>query len=185
MTEPASPEGGDEANGGSGAAPSPSENDVPRTIRQVEGLKALGFFPADHAAAEGGKVYANGAYWTHLRFPSFPATLPVCALVAVLQVPYHQTQKDHTLLIRLLDGQGKEHPFRAEGGFRTAPTIDAEFGEAGTAPFAIPITSLEFQRPGAYRFILEVDGHFVTDYSFRVIQTAIPGLPARSTSPNG
>jgi hypothetical protein len=178
MTDATPRDGEGESSAAETPQPQPEpEHHVPDTTRQVEGISALGFFPADHAASEGGKVYANGAYWSHLRFPSFPATLPICALVAVLQLPYHQTHRDHTLVIRLVDAQGQDHPFRAEGGFRTAHTMEAEFGEAAVVPFTVPVTSLEFERPGAYRFILEVDGEFVADYGFRVIQLAVPGMP--------
>jgi threonine dehydrogenase-like Zn-dependent dehydrogenase len=63
------------------------------------GFTALGFFPADHAAAESGKVYASGAYWGTLHFPTFPAVLPSMALVAVVQQPFSAAHADHEFAI--------------------------------------------------------------------------------------
>lgn len=152
------------------------------TTQRIEGFGALGFFPADHAVAESGKVYVNGGYWTLLRFQEFPAVFPTCGIVAVLRVPFHKSQVDHNLVIRLEGSQGEPHPMRVDGTFRTAPGLEAQFGEPGTLPIAVSVHGLTFERPGGYRFILEVDDEFIADYSFRVIQVAVPGQAAPSTS---
>lgn len=158
---------------------------VPETTRAIEGIRALGFFPADHAVAESGKVYVHGGYWTLLRFPTFPAVFPTCGIVAVLQVPFHKNQADHKLVVRLEGSQGEPHPMRVDGTFRTAPGLEAQFGEPGALPMAVSVHGLTFERPGGYRFILEVDDEFVAHYSFRVIQVAVPGQAAPSTAPQG
>ena len=163
----------------------PLTPEVPSTARPIEGFGTLGFFPADHAAAENGKVYANGAYWTVLRFPAFPATLPTCAVVTVLKVPFHQSQADHDFVIGLEDHQQRRLPqLRVEGSFRTSPGLLAEFGEGGVLPIAVQVHGLTFDSPGHYSFVIEVDGNLLDRYRFRVIHVAMPGLGPASISPN-
>lgn len=118
-------------------------------------FSALGFFPADHAAAESGKVYASGGYWSTLRFPAFPAILPGAALVAVLQQPFHAAHADHEFEIR--------------GQFRATPGIDSKYGEPNVIPIAVPVYGLPFEAPGDFAFVLLVDGVELARYPIHVL----------------
>lgn len=158
---------------------------VPETPQAIEGFKALGFFAADHAAEESGKVYVNGGYWSVLRFPAFPAVLPACSIVAVIQLPFHSTQKDHGFRIDLEGSDGEKLPLQIEGGFRAAPGLDSRYGEPGVIPVAVPIHGLGFDRPGDYSFVLIVNEQELARYSFRVIQVAFPGIPMSIHSGGG
>lgn len=151
----------------------------------VDGFEALGFFTADHAAVADGKVYANGAYWTALNFPAFPAVLPVCAIVAVLRVPWHAHHHDHTFAVQLVDSDGARLPLDVEGNFRGAPSIEMKYGEPGTMPVAIPLFGLTFERPGDYSFVLRVDADEIARYPFRVRQVAIAGPGLQPPRPMG
>jgi hypothetical protein len=139
------------------------------STQTIEGFKSLGLFTADHASVEGGKVYANGAYWSLLRFPVFPATLPAGALVAVIRVPFHQAQSDHELRLELTDADGAKL-VEVQGQFRTAPGIEAKYGEPGVLPFVVPIVGLKFEHPGDYTISLDVDGTNLDRYTFHVVQ---------------
>lgn len=137
-------------------------------------FSALGFFPADHAAAESGKVYASGAYWNTLRFPSFPAQLPGAALVAVLQQPFHAAHADHEFLIAMEDADGRRQQLEIRGQFRAAPGLDSKYGEPNVIPIAVPIYGLPFDAPGDFTFVLMVDDVELARYPIHVLE----GQPA-------
>src|SRR3954451_2639026 len=105
---------------------------------------ALGFFPADHAAAESGKVYASGAYWSTLTFPTFPAALASAALVAVLQQPFSAAHADHEFEIALEDSDGNPQSLEIRGSFRAAPGLQSKYGEANIVPITVPLHGLGF-----------------------------------------
>jgi hypothetical protein len=133
-------------------------------------FSALGFFPADHAAAESGKVYASGAYWSTLRFPTFPAVLPAAALVAVLQQPFHAAHADHEFLIVLEDADGRRQGLEIAGQFRAAPGLESKYGEPNVIPITVPIYGLPFEAPGDFAFVLLVDGVELARYPIHVVQ---------------
>lgn len=166
------------------AAP-PQEDEA--TPKPVEGFKALGFFTADHAVVENGKVYANGAYWQNLNFPAFPATLPSAAVVAVIQVPWHAHNHDHTIEVALIDSDGRNVPgFEVKGQFRGAPDPAMKYGQPGVMSVAIPIFGLQIERPSDYSFVLRVDSIELSRYTVTVRQVAFPGVgvPPRQQPPS-
>lgn len=129
---------------------------------------ALGFFAADHAAAESGKVYAAGAYWNTLRFPEFPAVLPAMTLVAVLEQPFHAADADHTFAIGLQDADGRALPFEVQGQFRSESAA-GRYAEAHVIPITVPVYGLAFEQPGDYRLVLRVDDEELADYAIHVV----------------
>jgi hypothetical protein len=146
------------------------------TPRPVEGFKSLGFFAADHAVVENGKVYANGAYIQALNLPTFPFTLPPIVLVAVIQVPWHANNSDHQFEIHFVDSDGKPVPnFQVAGNFRGSAAPDMKYGEPGVMPVAVPLFGLTFEQPGDYSFILQVDQRELARYTVRARQVAFPG----------
>lgn len=42
---------------------------------------------------------------------------------------------------------------RVEAQFRAAPSMEAEFGEAGLVPFGVTVTNVEFPIPAAYELV--------------------------------
>jgi hypothetical protein len=141
-------------------------------------FRAIGFFTADHAVVESGKVYASGAYWQTLAFPQFPAALPAAAIVAIISIPWHANNSDHQLSIDLVDSDGHRKPeFEISGQFRGAAGPQMKYGEPGLLPVAIPVFGLEFGQPGDYSFVLRVDGQELARYAVSVRQAAFPGAP--------
>jgi hypothetical protein len=134
-------------------------------------FSALGFFPADHAAAESGKVYASGAYWSTLHFPSFPAALPAASMVAVVQQPFSAAHADHEFLITLDDADGQPQGFEIRGTFRAAPGLESRYGEPNVIPITVPLYGLRFDAPGDFAFVLRVDDIELARYPIRVIQS--------------
>ncbi len=140
-------------------------------------FRARGFFPADFAAVESGKVYASGAYWSLLRFETFPAVLPSMALVALVEVPFHAYQADHAVEMSLVDPDDRPRGLRVEGTFRSAPGIEAKYGAPGLVPIIVPVQGLRFDGAGDYSFVLKVDSNEIERYGFSVIQVASVRAP--------
>jgi hypothetical protein len=146
-------------------------------------FESRGFFPADYATIENGKVYASGAFWSVLRFPSFPAILPAMSLVAVIRVPFHANYADHAFRINLVDRDENPRGMRVEGAFRSAPSIEHTFGAPGLSPIAIPIHGLTIDQPGEYSFTLSIDDRELDRYPFSVIQVASIALTTERQPP--
>jgi uncharacterized protein DUF6941 len=138
---------------------------------RIGAFRALGFFPADHAAAESGKVYANGAYWNLLRFPSFPAILEGAALVAVVEQPSNAADSDHTFTMTLVDEDGISQPMHIEGRFRAAQGPDIKEGEPGVVPLVVALNGIQFEQAGDFSFVLHVDREEIARYPFHVCPT--------------
>lgn len=153
-----------------------SEPPAPTSPAAISSPAVRGFFAADHAAAPGdGKVYALGAFFSLLRFPSFPAVLPSLGIVAVLEIPFHDTMKDHVTTIGLRGPNDEELPLQIQAIFRAAPSIDSQFGEAGSVPLAVTVTNVEFREPGKYHLVLSLDGKELARCGFRAMQ--VIGVP--------
>lgn len=136
-------------------------------VRSLTEFRAVGFFAADHAVVESGKVYASGAYWSVLRFPGFPFVLPACAVVAVIAVPFHATgEGEHPFRIALEDADGRAQPIQIDGTFRAGP--GPRDGEPAIVPMAVPLFGLQFHGAGDYSFVLSVGGGEIARYPFHV-----------------
>jgi hypothetical protein len=155
-----------------------SEEAVDPGPAKLTRFRARGFFPADFAAVESGKVYASGAYWSVLRFAQFPAVLPMMALVIVVEVPFHAYQADHVLDMGLVDSDSRPLKFHVQGVFRSAPGIEHKYGAPGLVPVAVPIQGLTFERPGDYSFTVAVDDSEIGRYPFTVLHVATLQGPA-------
>lgn len=129
-------------------------------------FRAMGFFAADHAVVESGKVYAAGAYWSVLAFPAFPFVLPACAVVAVISVPFHAVNTESEFAIGLIDADGHSLGLRIQGTFLAL--AGPRDGEPGIVPFAVPLLGLNFPGPGEYAFTLDVAGAEIARYRFHV-----------------
>src|SRR5689334_17638987 len=110
------------------AAPvdNPSAPDSPAAITRTS---VLAFFASDHAViAPDAKVYINGGFFNLLRFPAFPATMPSLGVAVLLEIPFQDSLQDHSLRIVLRGPELQELPVRVEAQFRTAPTLESQFG---------------------------------------------------------
>jgi hypothetical protein len=158
------------------------ESTVPDSPARITTTRVMALFAADHAVVTpDGKLYVNGGYLSALRFPSFPATLPTLGMAAVLELPFQDSMQDHMLRLGLRGPEDQELPVRVEAQFRTAPTLDARFGDPQQVPFAITVSNIEFPVAGVYQLVLWLDGTEKGAYSIRAIQT--PMMPAFLNSP--
>ena len=142
-----------------------------RDPSSLSDFRAIGFFAADHAVVESGKVYASGAYWSTLRFPQFPFVLPACAVVAVISVPFHATgDREHPFRIALEDADGHAQGIQIDGSFRAG--TGPRDGEPAIVPIAVPLFGLQFSQPSDYAFALTVAGEEIARYAFHATSAA-------------
>jgi hypothetical protein len=147
---------------------------VPDTPAAITTTSVVAFFAADHAAvAPDGKIYVNGGGISLLRFPVFPATLPTLGVAAILELPFHDLMRDHTIRVGMVGPSDQELPVRVEAQFRSAPTVESRFGESGLVPFAVTITNVELPAPGRYTLVLWLGNVEKRRYGLRAIQTPI------------
>jgi hypothetical protein len=140
----------------------------------ITDFRVVGFFAADHARAESGKVYVNGGFWNRLRFPTYPSVVPSLAVVAVVEVPYRAYHQDHTFRIGLEDADGNALPVEVTGEFRIGAEPDLRVGDPTLLPIAVPITGLKIDKPGDYSFTFGIDGTELGRYTVRAVQVAVP-----------
>ncbi len=135
-------------------------------------------FLADSVLATGGKLSALGMGWNVLAAPGFPARHDRIAIGVLVRVPPEDTTRPHDLSIRLVDRGGTELPLGRRPDGAELRELDAPFQvqpseEGSTATFALNFDGLVFERPGAYAFVLRLDGAERKRLEFRV-QTPPP-----------
>jgi hypothetical protein len=160
---------------------------APNTPEAITSTSVIAFFAADHAVmVPDGKVYVNGAFFSLLRFPAFPALLPTLGVAAALQLPFHSTMQNHVIRVTLRGPDRQDLPVRVEAQFRAAPTIEAQFGDPGLVPFGVTVTNVEFPFPGVYELVLWFDNEEKASYRINVIQSmAAPNAMPASSPPSG
>jgi hypothetical protein len=145
---------------------------APESPAPINQTSVIAFFAADYVAATpDAKLYVNGGFFGLLRFPAFPATLPTLGVAAVLELPFHDQMRDHTIRIGLRGPDGQDLPVRVEAQFRAAPGLEAQFGEPGLIPFGVTITNVQIPTVGAYNLVLWLDNVERKTYRIRAVQT--------------
>lgn len=155
---------------------------TPDSPAAITRTSVLAFFAADHVAVPSdGKMYVNGAFFSLLRFPVFPATMATLGIGAVIEMPFQDVMQDHVLRIVLRGPEHQELPVGVQAAFRTAPSIESQYGEPQLVPFGVTIPSVEIPAPGAYQLVLWLDNVEKAVYRMRAIQvpmTVSVGNPA-------
>jgi hypothetical protein len=158
---------------------------APDSPAAITSTSVIALFAADHVAVPpDGKMYVSGGFISLLRFPAFPAILPTLGMAAVLQLPFQDTMRNHTIRLQLRGPDRQELPVRVEAQFRAAPSMEAEFGEAGLVPFGVTVTNVELPVPGVYELVLSFDNVEKKAYRMRAIHSALVG-PMPPSSPPG
>jgi hypothetical protein len=150
------------------------------------------FFTADHAVVESGKLYANGAFWNRLNFPSFPVVHNF-AVCVILHIPWRAHHERHAFGITFEDGDGKVMPQRLGGYIQTGTAPDMRAGDYSVVPIAMMVNGFVLERPGEYAAVLRIADKESARWRFRATQvlglsgipqtpggggpTTIPGLP--------
>lgn len=144
----------------------------------------------DSAVSVEGKLFIQGGGWNMISPTAFPAVLPRIGIALTVDVPYTATNQNHTLQISLEGEDGQTLSLGPEGGDPTDPAtvpapgkIQAQFnvgrppglmpGDAQPIPFALNIDGFTLAGPGAYAFVIEIDGTEMDRLIFRAAQ--VPG----------
>jgi hypothetical protein len=163
------------------AEPSPEDLVAPDSPAALTRTSVLAFFAADHVTvAPDGKMYVNGAFFTLLRFPVFPATLPTLGIGVAIEMPFQDAMQDHVLRVALRGPEHQELPVGVQANFRTAPSMEAQYGEPQLVPFGVTIPSVEIPTSGVYHLVLWLDNVEKATYRMRAIQipmTISVGIP--------
>jgi hypothetical protein len=150
---------------------------APNSPEALTRTRVIAFFAADHVATSpDGKLYVNGGFYSLLRFPSFPATLPTLGIGAVIEVPFQDSMQDHAIRIGVRNSEGQELKVRVEANFRNALTPDSKFGDPSIVPFGVTVTNVEIPAPDAYELVLWFDNVEREVYRLRAVQVGMPTL---------
>jgi hypothetical protein len=145
---------------------------APASPASISQTSVIAFFAADHVAGTpDAKLYVNGGFFSLLRFPAFPANLATLGVAAVLELPFHDTMRDHAIRIGLRGPDDQELPVSVEARFRAAPSLEAQFGEPGLIPFGVTLTNVQIPTAGAYNLVLWLDNVERKTYRLRAVQT--------------
>lgn len=143
-------------------------------------------FLADSVVTAEGKLYVQGAGWNAITTAALPTRHARIGIGLIVRVPYTATNQPHKFELRLEDEDGQELQLgaapveSAEATVEAITRIGGEFnvgrppnlypGEEQLLPFAVNLDGLVFERAGAYRFVLEIDGAEVKRLPFRINQ---------------
>jgi hypothetical protein len=165
------------------AEPSSGDPVTPDSPAALTRTSVLAFFAADHVAvAPDAKMYVNGGFFTLLRFPAFPATMPTLGIGAVIEMPFQDAMQDHVLRIALRGPEHQELPVGVQANFRTAPSIEAQYGEPQLVPFGVTIPGVGIPTPGVYHLVLWLDN--VEKATYRMRATQLPMAISFGIPPN-
>jgi hypothetical protein len=136
-------------------------------------IRCMSLFAADYVAAENGKLYVSGGFFSLMNFPSFPAVHPVLGIGIVLRIPFREYHRDHHFTVTLADADGKPLDLRVEGQFRVGADPQMRFGDPTIMPMAVNASGVRFERAGDYKLAVTVDGDQKATWNLRAQQTLI------------
>jgi hypothetical protein len=144
---------------------------APDSPASITRTSVLAFFAADYVAmSPDGKMNVNGAFFSLLRFPAFPATMPTLGIGVVIEMPFQDAMQDHSIRIVLRGPEHQELPVGVQATFRTAPGIEAQYGEPQLVPFGVTIPSVQIPTQGVYQLVLWFDNVEKATYRLRATQ---------------
>ena len=139
----------------------------------------------DSAVAVDGKLYLQGAGWENLNTAALPFRVPRIGIAMVLRVPYTQTNKNHSLSIKMI-GEDSDKPIPlglpvpdGQGGMHAPAVVNAQFavgrpptlmrGESQAISLALNLDQMVFTEAGSYSFHFEIAGEEIKRLHFRVL----------------
>lgn len=127
---------------------------------------------AHFAEVQGNMLHALGIGWTHTG----PAPSPF-AICGVVEVPWEETNRPHTLEITILDADGQpfnvptpmgEQPFRLQAQFDVGRPPGARAGSSFVMPLAMNVPPLAFRAGQDYLVRCAIDGDLMDEVPFLV-----------------
>lgn len=132
----------------------------------------------DYAEALNGKLYIIGGGWDRV-FTVQPIS---CSVAVVLSVPWHATNERHVLRVHLQSEDGvvvgdhEGNPVQMEGEFETGRPPGVKPGSDLRHAFTLRMQGLDLA-PGAYSFVLDVDGTELVRAPFTIERPQVAGMP--------
>ncbi len=128
-------------------------------------------FLADSAESVQGKLYAIGIGWNSIYASAFPFQQSRIALGIAIQVPYKETNEQHSLVVHLEDEDGRRRQLGLEiqPGGEPRPLLEVRTvftmgrppmlppGDAQVISFAMNFDQLPFERPAMFNWVLSID----------------------------
>lgn len=143
---------------------------------------AVNAFLSDSVAVAEGKVYVQGGGWNILNSQQFPFRQDRIGIAAVITVPYPATNTVNSLNLWLEDQDGKHLSLGSvmtpDGEMRQQMNLTARFTQGRPAtlragapqnmPFAANLDNIQFEMPGSYAFVIEINDEELARLSFDV-----------------
>jgi|SRR5579884_1031506 hypothetical protein len=101
-----------------------------------------------------GRLWLLGGDFDTLAAPNFPATHPAMALVVKLRAQPAECDREHQLVVDLIDSDGREQIHRIEMAFQPR---QAAPGKRIGVNLVMNIVALQFPKPDDYSFHILVD----------------------------
>lgn len=125
-------------------------------------------FLADSAESVQGKLYAIGIGWNSIVARGFPFSQSRISLGITVQVPYTETNEQHTLAVHLEDEDGRRKQLGVSGqegapiaelrsSFTVGRPAGLPAGDAQLISFAMNFDQLPFESPGMYNWVISID----------------------------
>jgi hypothetical protein len=127
-----------------------------RTSRlPVEHASIEYLFLADHAESLNGKLYVMGGGWDQLTTPDLSGPVRL-SIACGVQVPWNETDDDHTLSLVVEDSDGNPVAPALQVGIKTGRSPTMVRGSSAHVTFAVQ-AALPFPGPGTFVAVATVD----------------------------
>lgn len=152
-------------------------------------------FLADSVVNSDGKLYVQGGGWNVIHTTTLPFRQPRIGIAVIIRVPYQlATSEAHKFEVRLEDADGTllslaDAPPGAHVPDGKIRRIGGDFpigrppgvlpGDEQSVAIAVNLDGLQFEREGAYRFAISIDGRDLRQLRFRINLLTQPQLIIR------
>jgi hypothetical protein len=138
------------------------------------GLIEVDGFLADSVVRAEGKLYVQGAGWNRITAPLFPVVHDRIGVGLIFRVAAEPAAQTYRFDLRLEDEQGREQVLGMTREFTVGPSSASD---DSLVAMAVNLNGMTFERPTAYRFVVDVDGVDVKAMPFRVEPLAAQSPP--------
>jgi hypothetical protein len=140
---------------------------------------AVQAFLAESVAVADGRLFVQGAGWTHLQVPQLPGHPGRVGIGVLLSVPRTRTEERIPLGVRIEGPDGEPVPLadyaadmlvaaELEGSLVAEPAPADSPLDFQVVPLAFNLDGLRFEVAGEYALIVEVDGVVAARVAFAV-----------------
>jgi hypothetical protein len=133
---------------------------------------------ADAASVCEGKLFIHGGGWDTVHVGGFPTIHPRMSLAFVIRLEYSEALVDIPIRVELLDEDESPAGIRIDGMLNAGHPAGMQPGSPLFIPQALPMSMLQFTKPGQYRFKVSSGERELASVPFRLAQLPGPPQPA-------